>query len=253
MTKFAKLMLGAALLSGAMIPAAAQAQSTDAPPTWDVSGSVGLVSQYRFRGISLSDEDPAVQGGLTLSHASGFYAGTWLSNLKGFGELGGSNLEVDLYAGYKTEVLNGSTLDVGLLYYAYPGSSGGDFEFFEPYANITSTIGPVTVKSGVAFAWSQAALGDNSNIYFFVDPAIAIPDSPVTLKAHFGSSVGETALSPTDSYLDWSLGVDVVYKSLTFNVSYVDTNLSAAENRALVDPSRNITDAAIVFGVTAAF
>ena len=253
MTKIAKLMLGAALLSGAMMPAAVQAQSTDAPPTWDLSGSVTAVSQYRFRGISLSDEDPAIQGGLTLGHASGFYAGTWLSNLKGFGELGGSNLEIDLFAGYKTDLGGGTTFDAGLLYYMYPGSSGGDFEFFEPYANITASVGPATVKLGTAFAWSQAALGNNSNIYVFADPAIAIPDSPVTLKAHIGYSDGNTALSPTGNYLDWSLGVDVTYQMLTFNVSYVDTNLTAAENRALIDPNRNISDAAILFGITAAF
>jgi uncharacterized protein (TIGR02001 family) len=252
MTKFAKLLLGAALISGAMLPAAVQAQDTSAPPTWDVSGSIGIVSQYRFRGISLSDENIAVQGGLTLSHASGFYGGTWLSNLDGFGELGGSNLEVDLFAGYKTEVASGTTLDAGVLYYAYPGSNG-TFEFFEPYASITTGLGPATVKLGTAFAWSQKAIGNNSNIYVYLDPSIAIPDTPVTLKAHIGYSDGNTALSPTGSYVDYMVGADLVYQNLTFSLSYVDTNLTARENRLFVDPSRNITDGAVLVGLTASF
>lgn len=157
-----------------------------------VSGGVTLASQYRFRGISLSDKKVAVQGTVNLNHTSGLYTGVWASSLDGFGELGGSNVEVDLYAGFKTDVGDGVMLDAGLLYYAYPGSTGGDFEFFEPYANVSGTMGPVTAKAGVAFAPSQKALGNNSNIYVFGDVSSAIPTTPITIKGHIGYSKGNT-------------------------------------------------------------
>jgi uncharacterized protein (TIGR02001 family) len=238
------------LLAAAALAATAPAAAAD--PAVTVSGGATLTSQYRFRGISLSDEQAALQGTINLNHASGAYVGVWASSLDGFGELGGSNLELDLYAGYKWE-LGGPVLDAGLLYYAYPGSTGGDYEFFEPYANLSGPIGPATYKVGVAYAWGQAALGDNSNVYVFSDAALPLAGAPVTLKAHLGYSDGDTPLSPTGSYLDWSLGADVAWRNLTFGVAYVDTDITAAENAALVDPARNVTDAAVVFSLTASF
>ncbi len=231
-------------------PALAQEASSD--PAVTVSGGATLASQYRFRGISLSDEQAAFQGTINLNHKSGAYAGLWASSLDGFGELGGSNLELDLYAGYKWD-LGGPVLDTGLLYYAYPGSTGGDYEFFEPYANISGTAGPATYKVGVAYAWSQAGIGDNSNIYVFGDAGLPISGSPVTLKAHLGYSDGDTTLTPTGSYLDWSVGADFAWRNLVLGVAYVDTDITGAENAALVDPTRNITDGAVVFSLSASF
>ncbi|CAN5770371.1 hypothetical protein BH11PSE6_BH11PSE6_09190 [soil metagenome] len=74
-------LLSAAMLSVAAMPAAAQ--ETAPPPPITVSGSVGLVTDYRFRGVSQSDKEMAVQGGITVAHESGFYAGVWGSNLAG--------------------------------------------------------------------------------------------------------------------------------------------------------------------------
>lgn len=232
-------------------PDAASAPA-EAPQAFTISGSAAFVSQYRFRGISLSNEDPTVQGTINLNHESGAYAGLWASGLDGFGELGGSNLELDLYGGYKLPV-GGATLDVGLLYYAYPGSTGGDFEFFEPYANISGTAGPATLKAGVNYAWAQDALGGNSNIYVYGDACAALGSAPVTLKAHLGYSDGDTALSPTGSVVDWLVGADIAWRNLIFGVAYVDTDLSANENRRFVDPDHNITDAALLVSLTASF
>ena len=217
-----------------------------------ITGSAGIVSQYRFRGISLSDEELAVQGTINLNHQSGAYAGLWASSTDGFGELGGSNVELDLYAGYKTQVASGVTLDAGLLYYAYPGSTGGDFEFFEPYANVSGTIGPATAKLGVAYAPDQDALTDNSNVYVFGDLGAAIPTTPVTVKAHLGYSKGDTPLTPSGDYLDWLLGADFAYKNLTLGVAYVDTDLTGAQ-AARGGATKDIVDSAVVFSITAAF
>ena len=228
----------------------ADAQAT--PSTLTISGGATLVSQYRFRGISLSDENAAVQGTINVQHESGAYAGAWASTLDGFGELGGADVEVDLYAGYRTPVASGVTLDAGLLYYAYPGSKGGDFEFFEPYANLSGTLGPATAKVGVAYGWEQDGLGGNSNVYAFGDLSSAIPTTPVTLKAHLGFSKGDTPLTPSGDYLDWLVGADYARGPFTVGVAYVDTDLSRAQ-AARGGASRDIVDGALVFSLGAAF
>jgi uncharacterized protein (TIGR02001 family) len=245
-----RFCLPAALAASAFsTPVFAQA---DAPRALTVTGGVTLASQYRFRGISLSDEQVALQGTINLNHESGLYAGVWASSLDGFGELGGSNLELDLYAGYRRQVADGVTADVGLLYYAYPGSSGGDFEFFEPYANVTVTHGPVTGKVGIAWAPSQDGIGNNSNRYVYGDLSLAIPSTPVTLTGHLGNSHGQTTLTPSGDYVDWSLRASVAWRNLSVGVAYVDTNLSGAE-AVSGGATRDIVDGAVVATLTASF
>ncbi len=238
-------------VAGLLLPATTFAQETRPSPAFSFEGGAALVSDYRFRGISLSDGHAAVQGTATVRHGSGVYLGAWASTLDGFGELGGSNLEVDLYAGVRRP-LAGGTLDVGLLYYAYPGSSGGDFEFFEPYANYSRSFGPVTAKLSAAFAPAQDALGGNSNLFVAADLSIAVPRSPVTLRAHAGRSHGDTPLSPTGGYLEWQLGADLTWRSFSIGLSYVDTGLSAA-NAASVGATREIIAPTVVFTVTSNF
>ncbi len=257
MFSLSRLPLAALAALAFATPAFAQTGDAAGPPAEPtpavtVTGSLTLASQYRFRGISLSDEEIALQGSVNLNHRSGFYAGVWGSNLDGFGELGGSNLELDLYVGHKRQVASGIAIDAGLLYYAYPGSSGGDFEFFEPYANVSVTRGPVTGKVGIAFAPSQDALANNSNTYIFGDLTLAIPTTPVTLAAHLGNSHGQTPLTPSGHYLDWSLGATVAWRRLTFGLAYVDTNLSAAE-AALGGATRDVVDGAVVATLGASF
>lgn len=242
----------ALLFCAAVAATPVEAQDAEAPRAFTVTGGVTLASQYRFRGISLSDEQVALQGTINLNHQSGLYAGVWGSSIDGFGELGGSNLELDLYAGYRRQVAEGVTVDAGLLYYAYPGSSGGDFEFFEPYANVSITRGPVTAKVGGAFAPSQDGIGNNSNVYLFGDVSVAIPNTPISLTGHLGNSHGDTTLTPSGDYVDWSLGATVAWRNLTFGVSYVDTNLSGAE-AASGGATRDIVDGAVVATVTASF
>ena len=110
-----KTMMLSAATALFVFPAAVQAQSATetAPPPVTVSGSVAIASDYRLRGISQSDEHMAVQGGITVSHESGLYVGTWASNLAGWGTFGGANMELDLIGGYKTKITEGGTLDVG--------------------------------------------------------------------------------------------------------------------------------------------
>ena len=251
-----------------------------------VSGSVGLVSDYRFRGVSQTDKEMGVQGGITLSHASGFYAGTWGSNLAGWGTFGGSNTELDLFAGYKIALGDGMALDAGLTWYMYPGGAS-ETDFAELYAKLSTTVGPVNLLGGVAYAPKQQALGrwyfsgasastglyddpgdKEDNLYLWADISSAIPDTPITLKGHIGYSEGNsglgpngTSVAPTGKYVDWLVGADFAVPStpLTVGVAYVDTNISKGESAYLLpnfSSTKNgssIASGKVVFSLTAAF
>lgn len=218
-------MKGLMALALFSVSAPAFAQDTEADPPSDitVTGGVTAVSDYRFRGISFTGEDIAVQPTITVTHSSGFYAGVWGSNIEDTPVYG--EVEIDLYAGYSAEVASGTIVDVGVLYYLYPDgqSAFGDSDYFEPYASIKTTIGPVTAKFGAAYAFDQSALAGD-NIYLYTDLTAGIPDTPVTLVGHLGYSDGSLALG--GSYWDWALGADVSLGSgFTAGVRYVDTDL----------------------------
>jgi uncharacterized protein (TIGR02001 family) len=241
-----------ATLAIAALAAAPPAYAQDAEDTSDItiSGNVALTSQYRLRGISQSDEDIALQGGVTVSHSSGVYAGAWASSLAGFGSFGGANLELDLIAGYSTKV-GAATLDGGLIYYVYPGTSGTDF--IDLYASVSAPVGPVTAKLGAYYAPSSDALGNDDNIWVFTDLAAPIPDTPVTLKGHIGYTSGALG-GPDGDYIDYSVGVDVAIRNLTLNVSYVDTDIGKAAANAFYAPGgHTIVDGAVVATLTASF
>ncbi len=108
---------------------AASAAHAQEPPAYTLTPRMALYSEYEYRGIAQSSEDPALQVNLDFAHRSGFYLGTFLSNikwLKDTAEANGfssdANLEWDLYGGYRFEVAKGWTLDVGYLRYEYPRS-----------------------------------------------------------------------------------------------------------------------------------
>lgn len=277
-------LLAAAFAAGTVVPAAAQ--DTDPPKPVTVTGSVGLVSDYRFRGVSQSDTELAVQGGLTIAHDSGIYIGTWGSNLAGWGTFGGANMELDLIAGFK-KTFGGASVDVGATWYMYPGGFDNT-DFIEPYVKVSGTVGPASLLVGVAYAPQQEALGawyatgadaadgvytdpgdKNDNLYVWGDAGVAIPNTGVTAKAHIGYSTGNkglgpfaTSVAPTGDYVDWLLGLDYTIPGtpLTVGVAYVDTNITASESAYLQpsfsrgqDGEGSIAGSTAVFTLTAAF
>ncbi|MDP3908398.1 TorF family putative porin [Novosphingobium sp.] len=235
-------IVAATILAGCGLAATpAFADETDPPSDVTVSGNVALVTDYRFRGLSLSGGDFAVQGTINVNHSSGFYAGVWASSLEDSAVYGST--EVDVYAGWTGEVASGVTADVGLLYYVYPNGTVGDANVFEPYASITGAIGPVTAKVGVAYAWKQNSLGGDDNLYLYNDLSLAIPETPLSLSTHIGYTDG--ALSPkvlTGAGLgggwDYSVGASyAVTKNLSVGVSYIGvdgTSISSFSNDAVV-------------------
>lgn len=116
-------------LAAALLCAAAHAQTVPpetpgapvaAPTASPLTGNLTLVSDYRFRGISQSWLQPAVQGGLDYTHASGFYLGNWNSSVSANSYNNGASLEMDFYGGWRFEPLKDLTADVGVLHYHYP-------------------------------------------------------------------------------------------------------------------------------------
>ncbi len=202
-----------------------------------LSGNVALVSDYRFRGVSFSDGDLALQGGIDLAHDSGFYIGTWASTISGgtaFGEM-----ELDVYAGWGGQITDAVSFDVGLLYYIYPTGDvpGADTDYWEPYASIGFGLGPVSTTFGVAYAWEQDSLGGDDNLYLYTDFEAGIPDTPITLTAHLGYTDGvfstdiDSVTFEQKNSFDWGLGVSwAVTDALSLGVNYVDTEGPSIED-----------------------
>ena len=135
MKKIATHLIRATLVGSLSLPFAAMqvlaqtAPATPPAPEHTFVPKVSLYSEYEYRGISQTSEKPAVQLNLDYSHSSGFYLGAFLTNitwLKDYKDLGfvkdSSPVEIDLFGGYKFEVVKDVTLDVGFLHYDYPGS-----------------------------------------------------------------------------------------------------------------------------------
>ncbi len=126
-TAFAQMQMPAP----AAAPAAGSAEPAKPEPDWNFSANIGLFSQYVFRGISQTNEKPAVQGGFDLSHKSGFYVGTWGSNISWIsdstagapsGSTASAPMEWDFYGGYRGSLPADFGYDLGVMYYWYPGS-----------------------------------------------------------------------------------------------------------------------------------
>ena len=235
-------LLAATLVAGCgMAATPAFADETDPPAEVTVTGNVTLVTDYRFRGISLSAGDAAVQGTINVNHKSGLYAGAWASSLEDSPVYG--SMELDVYAGWTGPVSDGLTADVGLLYYVYPNGTVGDANVFAPYASLTKTLGPATAKVGVAYSWKQDSLGGGDNLYLYTDWGLGVPNTPISISAHLGYTDG--ALSPkvltglsTDAGFDYSVGASyAITKNLSASVSYVGvdgTSFDSFSNDAVV-------------------
>jgi uncharacterized protein (TIGR02001 family) len=217
-----KTLLSAALAS-TLITAATVASADDA---WTTSANVALTTDYKFRGISQSDESPALQGGFDVNHESGFYVGAWASSVdfdtNGPGYDG--SLELDYYLGYGSDI--GATdfsFDVGVMAYTYPGDNGDDGNYNEVYGSIAwkdLTVGAVYSDD------YYAETGDFT--YVYAEYSYGLPWE-LSLDLHVGYNMideGEGFLSSDeDAYTDYSVSVSRDFMSFNFAVSYAGTDL----------------------------
>ena len=225
-----KLLVVATLtgLSGAVF-----ADETPASPFGlSVTGTAALTSDYRYRGITQTFNDPAVQAGFVLSHASGAYAGVWGSNVD-FG--GTAHIELDPYIGYATTLdsfANKPLLDVGLWYYAYPSES--DLNWLELYGKLTFKdvlVQGASLLTAVNYTNDYAGKDENS---WNVNATYSVPFG----TTGFG---GVAALGYTqaddydfgggdDHYVDWKAGVTYSFASvsgLTAELAAIGTDIDA--------------------------
>jgi uncharacterized protein (TIGR02001 family) len=204
--------------------AAAPARAQEAPAAeeaaddgFDLSATLTLASDYRFRGISLTDRAPAAQGSIDVSY-HGFYAGAWMSNIARFAD---TNAELDLYAGYGGEA-GPFEYEVGAIAYLYPGGDGtGDI--YEGTASLSYTFGPATAKVEANYAPDQHHL-DGDNLYLNANLKLAIPTTPITAFAQLGREHG----SFYGSKWDWSFGAEYNRGPFTASLGWFDTDADAA-------------------------
>ena len=230
-TMIALLAAAPALAQEAEAPAGAETHAT--PSALDPVVEINLLSDYRFRGVSRSDEDPAIQVALTVFHDSGLYAGlrgsslsgtdAWRSRDPAFQDLG--DVQLDLYAGIRTDLGGGFDLDAGALYYLFVGGDGAT-DYVEPYASLSYLIGPVQLTGGAKYAPSQAAIGDEDMLYLFGQVDFTVPFRPWS----FTAQLGRQDWGAFGSYWNWTLGAAYQVQiegipDTEIGLRYVDTDL----------------------------
>jgi uncharacterized protein (TIGR02001 family) len=230
--------------------------AADAAPASDltVAYNVGLYSQYIFRGLTQTNNKPALQGGVDLTHSSGLYLGAWGSNISwltdgtGAGETkyykSGGSLELDIYGGYRYTFGSGLGIDIGALQYYYPGTRDRAF----PKANTTEIYGALSygwvqaklseVVSDTAWGFGKVSTDTNTSsargtYYAELNATIPVGDliggdvlSGVTAIAHIGRQdfdAGKT--NDPASYTDYKLGLQKAFSNgVNVGGYWTDTN-----------------------------
>ncbi|MBC7161880.1 MAG: hypothetical protein H5U26_07220 [Immundisolibacter sp.] len=203
----------------------------------DITGNVGLTSDYVFRGISQTDEKPAIQGGLDYAHSSGAYAGVWASNVD-FNDGDEAQIEIDMYAGM-TGKIDDLGWKFGGVYYNYPGvadSSGLKYDYWEFGPTLTYPIGPATASLLVLWSpnfYNETGKGLYSELGLSAPIGPAEPGGPFgqfNLGGTFGhQDIERNAKFGTPDYNNWSVYASTTVAGVGLKLAYTDTELSKSE------------------------
>ncbi|HYD88545.1 MAG TPA: TorF family putative porin [Vitreimonas sp.] len=212
-----KKIIGLAMLAGAATAGVAHAEST-------VTANVALTSDYVFRGISLSDNGPAIQGGFDYT-ADMFYAGVWASNVS-------EGIEIDVYTGI-TPTTGPVEWDLGVIGYFYPGADddGAEFDYAELTAQASFGVTEqLSVGGGVWYAPEN--FGDTGEAtYFEVNGEWTMSDALV-FNAAYGNQTIEEPNGPgtEDDYNTWNLGGTYALHGFNLDLRYHDTDIDAGSD-----------------------
>ncbi len=201
---------------------AAFAAAVPAASFADVAFNVGVVSDYRYRGISQSRVKPAIQGGVDYTNGP-VYLGLWASSIKWIGDFGGdADVEIDLYGGIKGDLGGGFGYDVGVLTYQYPSNK------LSPSANTTElygavTYGPATLKYSHAVT-NTFANTDSKNSYYLDLSAGFDLGGGLMLTPHLGYQKIKGPFSGVGSYTDYALTLSKDFSGLVASAAIVGTD-----------------------------
>ena len=212
--KKSSFLAAAVLAASAALPSLAYAQ---------VAFNAGVVTDYRYRGISQSRLKPALQGGVDYT-AGAFYVGAWASTIKWVKDGGGdSDVEIDLYGGYKGEIVKDLAFDIGFLTYQYPSNK------LNPSANTNEiygalTYGPVTAKYSHSVSNLFGFANSKNSGYFDLNATFDVSGFLVT--PHVGHQTVKN--NSAASYTDYSLTVAKdIGNGVVLSVTVVDTDTTA--------------------------
>jgi uncharacterized protein (TIGR02001 family) len=237
--RFTARLLAAALGGLSIGPVFAQATppavepSKASEPDYTLTANIGIFSQYVFRGVSQTDEKPAVQGGFDWTHKSGFYLGTWGSNISWLSDgqsAVSAPIELDFYGGYRGSLPADFGYDIGGLYYYYPGNYPGDGytnpDTFEVYGALSWKFlsAKYSYSTGHTFGFPSSSGSDylEGNLSYDITDKANDTIGKVTVIAHVGHQrfKGFSAFN----YTDWKVGGAADALGLTFGVYVTDTN-----------------------------
>lgn len=212
----ASVAVAVAALSAVAVPSISLAADSS------VAFNAGVVTDYRYRGISQSRLQPALQGGVDFT-AGAFYLGAWGSTIKWIKDGGGdANVEIDLYGGYKGEISKGVTYDIGALAYQYPSNKlKPSANTFEVYGAITA--GPVTAKYSRSTTNLFGFANSKGSGYLDISATFDVGGFAVT--PHIGRQTVKN--NSASSYTDYSLAISKEISGITWSATLVDTNTSA--------------------------
>lgn len=197
----------------------------------EVTGDITITSDYAFRGISQTDEAPALQGGLSLSSESGFYVSVWGSSVD-FG--GRGTLELDVLAGWAGALNEDWSADVGIMRYGYPNTEFEGSNFWELYGSLSYhdlTFG---------LAYSDDYYGNSGKFfYYYGSYSYALTDY-LSLGVHIGYNDADNS---DDSYTDWGVSLSTEVIGLGLSLAYVDTDVDDC----------NLCDSRFIFSVSKSF
>lgn len=198
----------------------------------EVSGDLTFVSDYAFRGISQTEEAPAIQGGLTLAADSGFYLSVWGSSVD-FG--GQGTLELDVLLGWSGDLAEDWSADVGIMRYGYPNTEFEGSNFWELY-------GSVSYKDfTLGLAYSDDYYGNAGNYYYvYAGYSLAVTDN-LSVDFHIGHN--ELKDDSSASYLDYGITLSTEVMGVGLSLAYIDTDVKDCK----------LCDSRVVFGVSKSF
>lgn len=197
----------------------------------EIIANVSLTTDYKFRGISQSNESAALQGGFDIAFDSGFYVGTWASSVDFDTDGGGydGSLELDAYAGWGTGIGESGdvSVDMGILYYGYPGDEGPDGDYLEFYGSVSWKA----LTTGVAYSDDYYA-ETGEFWYLYADYGLSLP-ADFGLGFHVGyndlEKAGGFLSDGQDSYIDYSIALTKEWLSVEWSLAYTGTDLDSKE------------------------